>query len=84
MYYYGYKITGLVDQDALLEALQNKTIAGAGLDVMVPEPLPPDHPLLKLDNAGIINTHAPNECAMRSFLLLAVFSHLPLEKITKL
>ncbi|KAK7575930.1 hypothetical protein V9T40_012216 [Parthenolecanium corni] len=43
----------LIDQDALTEALQNKKIAGAGLDVTVPEPLNPDHPLLKMDNVVI-------------------------------
>ncbi|MGE3858098.1 MAG: NAD(P)-dependent oxidoreductase, partial [Dehalococcoidia bacterium] len=37
---------GVVDQDALIEALRTGQIAGAALDVMTPEPLPPDHPLL--------------------------------------
>lgn len=37
---------GLVDNDALLEALENGTLFGAGLDVTSPEPLPPGHPLL--------------------------------------
>uniref|UniRef100_A0A1B6E629 D-isomer specific 2-hydroxyacid dehydrogenase NAD-binding domain-containing protein n=1 Tax=Clastoptera arizonana TaxID=38151 RepID=A0A1B6E629_9HEMI len=41
---------GVVDQEALIEALINKTIWGAGLDVMTPEPLPHDHPLTKLPN----------------------------------
>ncbi|CAH1155925.1 unnamed protein product [Phaedon cochleariae] len=45
---------GLVDQDALFRALENKTIWGAGLDVMTPEPLPLDHPLFKLKNCVII------------------------------
>ena len=41
---------GVVDKDALLDALQNGTIAAAALDVTEPEPLPRDHPLLKLEN----------------------------------
>jgi len=40
----------LHDEAALLEALRNKQIAGAGLDVWSSEPPPADHPLLKLDN----------------------------------
>src|SRR5450432_1618528 len=38
------------DEDALLEALRNKQIAGAGLDVWSREPPPADHPLLQFDN----------------------------------
>jgi hypothetical protein len=41
---------GVVDQDALVEALRARRIAGAGLDVFSPEPLPPGHPLTTLDN----------------------------------
>src|ERR1700748_3925223 len=40
----------LHDEDALLEALRAKKIAGAGLDVWAKEPPPPDHPLLQFDN----------------------------------
>jgi phosphogluconate 2-dehydrogenase len=40
----------IVDEEALLEALRNKRIRGAGLDVFGREPLDPAHPLLHLDN----------------------------------
>jgi D-3-phosphoglycerate dehydrogenase len=38
------------DEAALEDALRNKRIAGAGLDVWAKEPPPPDHPLLQFDN----------------------------------
>lgn len=41
---------GEIDEKALVWALKNGEIAGAGLDVFVEEPIPYDHPLLKLDN----------------------------------
>jgi len=40
----------IVDERALVKILQERTIAGAGLDVFVEEPLSPNHPLLELDN----------------------------------
>lgn len=42
---------GLINQDDLVEALKAGKIAGAALDVMTPEPLPPNHELLGLPNA---------------------------------
>lgn len=44
----------VVDQVALIDALKNKTIAAAGLDVTTPEPLPLDSELLFLDNCVIL------------------------------
>ena len=40
----------VVDQPALIAALEDGTIAAAGLDVMTPEPLPPDDPLVRAKN----------------------------------
>ena len=44
---------GVVDHEALVEALREGTIWAAALDVTEPEPLPRDHPLLSLDNVVI-------------------------------
>jgi len=44
---------GVVDEDALLDALGRRAIAGAGLDVFASEPLPEDHPLWSMDNVMI-------------------------------
>ena len=43
----------VVDSDALVKALQDHTIYAAGLDVFDPEPIPPNHPILKLDNVTL-------------------------------
>jgi len=43
----------IIDEKALLDALNSKQIAGAGLDVYDVEPLPLDHPFRKLDNVVI-------------------------------
>ena len=42
---------GVIDQEALAEALKEKWIAGAGLDVFEPERLPADHALLHVPNS---------------------------------
>jgi D-3-phosphoglycerate dehydrogenase len=54
---------GLVDTDALVDVLQEGSIAGAALDVTDPEPLPDGHPLWALDNV-IITPHVANTWAM--------------------
>ena len=54
---------GCVDQEALINALQTNRIAGAGIDVTVPEPLPEDSALWAFDNV-IITPHTGGEtCA---------------------
>ena len=52
-----------IDQEALVEALQSHKIAGAALDVMVPEPLPADHPLYDCPNT-IITPHMSGNMAL--------------------
>jgi len=47
---------GIVDEAALIKALQEGWIAGSGLDVFEEEPLPPDSPLYDLDNV-ILSPH---------------------------
>jgi D-3-phosphoglycerate dehydrogenase len=44
------------DEEALTEALENKKLAGAGLDVWAKEPPPTDHPLLQFDNV-LVSPH---------------------------
>lgn len=47
----------IVDQEALLDALRQHHLAGAGLDVTNPEPLPPEHPLWEEPNL-ILTPHS--------------------------
>jgi phosphoglycerate dehydrogenase-like enzyme len=55
-YIYNIGRGGLIDQEALIDALRDGTLAGAGLDVTDPEPLPADSPLWDLPNA-IVTGH---------------------------
>lgn len=50
----------IVVQDALIDALQNGKIFAAGLDAVYPEPLPAEHPLLKLQNCGKLSKFQSN------------------------
>jgi phosphoglycerate dehydrogenase-like enzyme len=47
---------GVVDEDALIQALEEKRIAGAALDVFAEEPLPPESPLWTMENV-VISPH---------------------------
>jgi D-3-phosphoglycerate dehydrogenase len=63
---------GLVDHDALVAALDEGRIAGAGLDTFVPEPLAPGHPLLACERA-LLTPHVAfySEESVREVRLLA-------------
>jgi len=49
---------GVVDEAALIEALQQNRLAGAGLDVFEKEPVDASNPLLKMDNVSLTNHYA--------------------------
>ncbi|WP_326512437.1 2-hydroxyacid dehydrogenase [Clostridium intestinale] len=53
---------GIVDTDALIHALETKSIGGAAIDVFDEEPLPKDSPLLKLDNITLTSHLAGTSC----------------------
>ena len=62
---------GLVDQDALVRALKEGSIRGAGLDVTTPEPLPPEHPLWDCPNL-VITPHNSGGAPIRQVRLVAL------------
>ncbi len=64
---------GVLKKDALISALQNKTIGGAALDVYWEEPIPAGDPLLALDNLTMTPHNAGNvvDALPQSPLLLA-------------
>lgn len=71
---------GLIDEDALLRALRENKLAGAGLDVLADEPPPPDHPLLKLKNVvctahtGGVDLQARDDMALLAAEAIAAVS----------
>jgi phosphoglycerate dehydrogenase-like enzyme len=65
----------VVCEGDLVRALQERRIAGAGLDVFAQEPLPADHPLLKLDNVVCTaHTAGTDSQALDDMALLAAGS----------
>lgn len=64
----------VVHQEALVKALREGTIAGAALDVMTPEPLPPEHELLTLKNCCKYANLVVQSTEV-SFLKLLIYLH---------
>ncbi len=62
---------GIVDQEALIKALQSKEIAGAGLDTTTPEPLPKGNPLWQMENV-IITPHMAGQSPYSGRRLMAL------------
>ena len=60
---------GMVDEEALYDALTSGSIAGAGIDVFATEPPKPEHPLFQLDNI-IVSPHSAGVTA-QSILRMA-------------
>jgi glyoxylate reductase len=71
---------GLINEKSLIEALQNKVIWGAGLDVTDPEPMLKDNPLLSMENVavtphiGSATVEARNEMSRLAALNIIQFS----------
>ncbi|AGB40837.1 phosphoglycerate dehydrogenase-like oxidoreductase [Halobacteroides halobius DSM 5150] len=63
----------LIDQPALIKALKKEWIAGAGLDVTTPEPLPKDNPLWELSNV-ILTPHYSGNSPTNYQRLFNIFS----------
>jgi phosphoglycerate dehydrogenase-like enzyme len=69
----------IVDEAALYEALRDKIIAGAGLDVLQQEPMAPDNPLKNLDNV-IITAHAASN-TLDSRIQCALFAYANMKRV---
>jgi D-3-phosphoglycerate dehydrogenase len=74
---------GIVDYQALYEALRNNTIAGAALDVFPEEPLPLTQPLLEMDNVTITSHMAGStvDACHKSVRMLAIRICKELDKV---
>ena len=62
---------GLVDNAGLVKALKENWIRGAGLDVVTPEPLPPESPLWDCPNL-VITPHNSGFAPIRQLRLIAL------------
>jgi glyoxylate/hydroxypyruvate reductase len=63
---------GVVDQDAMIDALRRGQLAGAFLDVFTPEPLPADSPLWAMPNV-VVSPHSASTVAAENGLITDLF-----------
>jgi phosphoglycerate dehydrogenase-like enzyme len=63
----------VVDEDALIEALRNRAILGAALDVFHTEPLPVESPLWDMDNV-LISPHSASTVATENRTIVDLFT----------
>jgi phosphoglycerate dehydrogenase-like enzyme len=61
----------VIDEAALIDALQTKTVAAAALDVFEQEPLPPDHPFFEMENV-LLSPHCTDRTRDPDWLDLSV------------
>ncbi|MGM8365191.1 2-hydroxyacid dehydrogenase [Virgibacillus sp. W0181] len=67
---------GVVDEAALIQALENKEITAAGLDVFEKEPISADHPLMKLENAVCLPHIGSASTATREDMISLCFKNI--------
>ncbi|MEZ5404409.1 MAG: D-2-hydroxyacid dehydrogenase [Bryobacteraceae bacterium] len=63
----------LYDENALVKALKERWISGAGLDVFPTEPVPPNHPIFECDNV-IMSAHTSGWSPDRQVRLIELFA----------
>lgn len=71
-FFYNIARGSIVEESALLDALNSRHLAGAGLDVFRQEPLPSDHPFWELDNV-LITPHAAGRSESEYNRICALF-----------
>jgi phosphoglycerate dehydrogenase-like enzyme len=67
---------GVIEEEALVQALLSRQIAGAGLDVFVQEPIPHNHPLLSLDSVILTPHIAGGKGGARERQAVAILTNL--------
>lgn len=67
---------GIVDTEALVEALEQKTIWGAALDTTEEEPLPADHPLFRMDRVIVLPHAGGSTRDLNAAMVACILEHI--------